>query len=468
MVVRNRVTDLPSAEYTSHFLTHRVVPAAAGPQRPLGFDDARHALSQADLPPGAVVVIAVADSLTQLTLFLAALHQDLVPVLLPRACPRQRIRLVADALGAGALVTPATAAGTRTRTPVALTRWNAPRPQLHNPGQAIVMTSGTSGLASGCLHHVSSLLANARLHGNAIGLRSSDSLLVNLPLNYSFALVAQALAALALGARLVLGGPPFGSSAYHHSLQHHGITVSSLSPSLVRTFLGDQFTLPRSLRTLTVGGDALEAVHVRELLRRHRDGEVYLTYGLTEAGPRVSTLAAHREPPERHTSVGLPLPGVTTRIERLDPARDEGELVVTTPTAMVRRVGSEPAGRRGLVAPGTIATSDVFHLDESGYLSFRGRLADFVLINGDKVSLRWVRDLVGSLPGVLHVRTEIVRTPPTRSGSSGQKYRLHVLATEATDRLRARIEHRLKEVLLRVEFPCELLLTDEPSAAFTK
>ncbi|WP_416970978.1 class I adenylate-forming enzyme family protein [Streptomyces sp. 4F14] len=451
------LTLVPPEDQVADYLSDRVDTDAGQPVRRRRLADVREAFAAAALPPGSPVLIAVPDPHTQLTAFLAAHYAGLVPVLLPRVCPEHRRRIIADALGAAALATCAP--------DLVVRRIATAHPRAYEPGQAIVMTSATSGTPAGCLHRVAALFGNARRHAGAIGLRGSDTVWLNLPLHYSFALVAQALAGVATGARLVLSGPPFAPGAYREGLRRHGVTVSSLSPSLVRSFLDDTYELPASLRVLTVGGDSLEATHVKELLARHRGGELYLTYGLTEAGPRVSTLAAHRAPPERYTSVGLPLPGVEVAVRG---EGVKGELLVTTPDAMVRRVGQGTAGRRGLVAADTVATGDVFRVDESGHLFFCGRIADFVVINGDRVSLRWVRELVGALPGVLHVRTEIVQATAGRGGIGRPRYRLHVTAREASQAIRDQVTRRLKEVLLRVEFPCDVVVREPRANEFAK
>ena len=58
-----------------------------------------------------------------------------------------------------------------------------------------------------------------------------------------------------------------------------------------------------------MGGDALAPELVARLVELRKGKEVYITYGLTQAGPRVSTLAAHAEPASRFASVGLPHEG---------------------------------------------------------------------------------------------------------------------------------------------------------------
>src|SRR5262249_54382620 len=159
-----------------------------------------------------------------------------------------------------------------------------------------LLTSGTSGSASGCVTTIDAILRNATRHADAIGQRADDTVLVSLPLHFSFGLVAQAFGTLARGGRLVIAGPPFIPDRYARALEEQHVHVSALSPTQVRTMLAAGTRLPRSLRALGVGGDALAPEHVADLLRARPGGELYLTYGLTQAGPRVSTLSAHAEP----------------------------------------------------------------------------------------------------------------------------------------------------------------------------
>ncbi|MFH3651893.1 AMP-binding protein, partial [Acinetobacter baumannii] len=79
-------------------------------------------------------------------------------------------------------------------------------------------------------------------------------------------------------------------------LEKYKITISSITPLLVKNLLKSNCGIPNSLKTLTVGGDFLNPTYTQQLLNLYPNLELYLTYGLTEAGPRVATLAAHNEP----------------------------------------------------------------------------------------------------------------------------------------------------------------------------
>jgi long-chain acyl-CoA synthetase len=178
---------------------------------------------------------------------------------------------------------------------------------------------------------------------------------------------------------------------------------------------------------LTVGGDALAVDHIAELLRRRPGRELYLTYGLTQAGPRVSTLAAHAEPPERHGSVGLPLADTRVTLADLGDGSGRRQLLVSSDSVMRRRIGviegrphddwfapvidgGSPTAALGSAPapPRVLATGDVFD-DEDGYLYYRGRLSEYILREGEKICLAAVRRVATQLPDVVSARTTVTK-----------------------------------------------------------
>ncbi|QRK10457.1 acyl--CoA ligase [Archangium violaceum] len=398
------------------FLNERITDATTGgaaSQQPWRLDALAEGWRRLGLRSGDLVFVAMPNGPSLLAHFFGVLAAGGVPALVAPATPVARLKVLFETFSARGLVTPrlpeldmaglerSSLLGSET----ALLPPSQPPPL--KPGEVVMLTSGTSGFASGCVFDLEALMRNAFKHTGAVGQREEDSVLVNLPLYYSYALVAQAFATLLSGGRLVISGPPFNPESYLRLVHEHHITVSSVTPLLVRSLLAQEH-LPERLRVLTVGGDALAAPQVERLLKLRPGGELYLTYGLSEAGPRVATLAAHLEPPHRYTSVGRPLPG--TRVE-LEGQRipGQGELLVSSDTLMKRRIGFVE-GRKAHEwrAPGLLATGDIFEIDPQGYLSFIGRLSDFVVKGGEKISLASVRRLATSLPGVVSARTEVI------------------------------------------------------------
>jgi acyl-CoA synthetase (AMP-forming)/AMP-acid ligase II len=402
-------------------------------------------------PPGAVVVIALPNGVRALRFFFAVSLAGHTPVLLSPSTPVTRVREVARELGACALVR----AAIRTEGVTGITRTGGADLGVftdwayrhHGPGHVILMSSGTSGMATGCLHRMDALLRNARRHGRSLGQRAADAALVSLPVYYSFALVAQVLGGLVSGSRLVMAGPPFSVANYLDTVTAKGVTLSSLTPSLVKSVVTAGGELPRPLRTLSVGGQALDPSYVSRLLKLNPELGLYVTYGLTEAGPRVSTLAAHREPPHRHGSVGLPLEGVEVLTRPTDTG--ELELLVRSDTVYRRRVGEPAPSKRGdLIEPGLLATGDIGHVDDDGYVYVQGRSSDFAMVRGEKVSTATVRRAAESLPGVVRAATRI-----TAVDDDSAVLELDVYVDAAVPPSEAEMRRHLRSLLTRNELP---------------
>ncbi|MFF2809191.1 class I adenylate-forming enzyme family protein [Streptomyces sp. NPDC058000] len=441
------------------FLTRvRGTPARLDTGAPAGVDDVLADLAGLGLAPGDAVVLCLANGVELLRVQLASLLLGLVPLAVPPSTPWQRVRALAGHVGAGVVVT-TRLTGTGPRVPVggafAVPTGHPATP--YRSGEILLSTSGTSGMFSACVHQVSSLLHNARLHAAATGITSADTLLVNLPLYYSYALVAQAFAAYVTKARLVLDGPPFSPVAYREVVTAYGVTHSAVTPTIARQLLADPGLMPCGLRALGVGGDRLAPAEVADLLAARPSAELYLTYGLTEAGPRVSTLAAHAEPAHRYGSVGRPLPGVRASLRAVQ--GEVGELVVESDTVLLRRVG-EHSGRV-LLGPRTIATGDAFSIDD-GYLTFHGRLSDFVVLRGEKVSLNTVRQAAHAIPGVVHCVPEVVNEDGT------QVLDVHLSVTGSLPGGAKAVRRLLNSQLLPAERPRAVFLSAADPETFRK
>jgi long-chain acyl-CoA synthetase len=367
------------------------------------------------LRPGDLVLLCLPNSRELLHQFFGVLTAQGVPALLPPMMPAARLREIAKAMGAyaiGVLRLPSGDLGAESYDSIGPLQVAILRPSSEPaaaPGEVALMTSGTSGFASGCVFDFEAILLNGRRHAASIGQSAADTVLVSLPLFFSFALSSQALSSLVCGNRLVISGPPFSLTGYRKSLEDWGITISSLTPVAIRSILPADPGLLAGLRVLSVGGDALGPELAARLVELRNGREVYFTYGLTQAGPRVSTLAAHAEPASRYGSVGLPLDGTEVSLRSIADGSGRKELYVTSETVMKRSLGRvEGRSNKDLVAPRTIATGDSFEQDKDGYLYFRGRLSDFISRKGEKISLAAVRRLAAGLPHVVSAKTLVL------------------------------------------------------------
>jgi long-chain acyl-CoA synthetase len=439
-------------------------PAVAGPGEPLL--DLAERWRALGLRPGDLVLLGLPNGVGLLRHFFGVLMAGGVPALVAPGTPAARLRELATVMGAralGAVRLPSEAVQQERVDTIGGIEvgWFPPAPApAASEGEVVILTSGTSGFASGCVFGLDGLLRNAARHADAIGLREGDTMLVNLPLYFSFALVAQALATLVRGGRLVVSGPPFHAPTYLKTLAERAITVSSLTPVFVRTLLQGSAVFPDDLRLLSVGGDALGIDHVAELLRRRPGRELYLTYGLTQAGPRVATLAAHTAPPERHGSVGVPLEGTRVTLEDLGDGSGRRQLLVSSDSVMRRRIGMiEGRPHDDWRAPGVLATGDVFD-EDGGYLYYRGRLSEYILREGEKICLAAVRRVATQLPDVVSARTTVT----THEG--GEDFDLTLFTGEAAEPKAPEVYRaHLGRTLRRGELPRRIEVVPLPTAA---
>lgn len=391
------------------------------------------------LKQGSVILVCMPNSRNLLKLFFAILSAGYVPAMISPTTPKLRIRQMADDFhAAGIIKTRMTAefihamdfSETARQRLWDIGYFENAMPPLTEAGDVILTTSGTSSeFSSGCVHAYESLRKNGQKHAAAIHLSSKDTVLVNLPLYYSFALVAQAIACIDLNAKLVISGPPFIPAQYFNDIRQHGITVSSITPLLTRQILTcEEDSFPDDFRALTVGGDLLPIDDVLHFRTRYPTKELYLTYGITEAGPRVATAAAHRHESDigRLASIGKPMKNTELMIVPGKDNPNEGELLVHSDTLLKKKIGRNATNP--IVEIGNkkwLKTGDIFYMDHEGHLFFRNRKSDFIVVNDEKVNLAAIKQYCRRFSGVLACKTK-----PLGENSKINGFSMEIIADE--------------------------------------
>lgn len=406
------------------------------------------------IPKGAAILVSLANSVDFLYHVLAILDAGFVPILAAPALPQLRLldlqkKFAFHGFIQAALQIAAISYQQRFNIGEQAFYLCSQQEKVHlSPGEIVLTTSGTSGFASGCVFDIKSLWRNAKKHVDAIQLTAKDTVLVNLPLYYSYAFVAQALAALTVGARLLITGPPFNESFFIKILRREQISVISITPLLARRLLKADYVLPNSLRAVTVGGDCFTKDEIIQFLRLNPRQECYITYGLTEAGPRVATLAAHAESTAKFASVGRVLPQIETHLE---PKTTGFELYLKTDTCLNQRLGtSEKPTFHQLTSGRWLQTGDCFQIDEDGYLFFQGRCSNFIIIHGEKVNLDAVKQVVLAFPNVINVNTKLILENNNVLG-----YELYIVMNYE-QYTHAQLSTYLKQYLYRYEQPLNI------------
>jgi long-chain acyl-CoA synthetase len=150
-----------------------------------------------------------------------------------------------------------------------------------------------------------------------------------------------------------------------------------------------------AIRLLIVGGAAPDP----EVARGFRSlGFGFIQgYGLTETAP---ILALNRVRKFKDEAAGLPLPGVTLRIEHPD-AEGRGEILASGPNVMLGYYKSE-AATEAVLSDGWFSTGDVGSIDEHGFLHINGRKKNVIIArNGENVFPEEIEEHVNKLDCVL-------------------------------------------------------------------
>ncbi len=126
------------------------------------------------------------------------------------------------------------------------------------------------------------------------------------------------------------------------------------------------------VRRATSGGSPLS----RELTLFYEGIGIYVHdgYGLTETSGGVTMQPFGRE---KSGTVGQALPGMEVRLA------DDGEILVRGPSLFQGYLGDE-AATRTVLRDGWLATGDLGHLDDEGYLAITGRKKDIIITSGGK------------------------------------------------------------------------------------
>jgi long-chain acyl-CoA synthetase len=284
-------------------------------------------------------------------------------------------------------------------------------------------TGGTTGVPKGAMLTHRNLVANlqqAHAWLRNVLQEGREIIVTPLPLYHVFALTANCLTFLKIGAMNVLITNPRDIFGFVKELSKYRFTVITGVNTLFNALLDnpDFAKLDFSSLRLSLAGGM--PVH-RSVARRWKEvtGKALIeAYGLTEASPAVTvnplTLA------EYNGSIGLPIP--STEIAIRDDAGNDlsageaGELCVRGPQVMKGYWQRPDETAKVFMRDGFMRTGDIAAVDERGFVRIVDRKKDLIIVSGFKVFPNEIEDVVSLHPGVLEVGA--VGLPDANSGEA--------------------------------------------------
>lgn len=266
---------------------------------------------------------------------------------------------------------------------------DAPPP---HPDLALLLpTSGSTGSPKLVRLAGSALLANAESIALALHIDAAEIAVTSLPLYYSYGM-SVLNTHLLRGATVVLERQGLVAREFWTAVTTYDVTSIAAVPyqyEMLKRLRFDPARYP-SVRTLTQAGGRLRPELISDFHARMGTvgGSLYVMYGQTEAGPRMTTLPSERLP-EKLGSVGPALSG-----GRLSVVPGTEEIIYRGPNVMMGYAQSAADLARGDEVGGELATGDLGHLDDEEYLFITGRAKRIGKIFGVRVNLDEVERLL--------------------------------------------------------------------------
>ena len=168
---------------------------------------------------------------------------------------------------------------------------------------------------------------------------------------------------------------------------------------LLHYFIGNKLikTFGGKLRFFGVGGAKLDPV-VEQFLKDCRFPYA-VGYGLTETAPLVCNVMVNK--PKRVGSIGVASYKVEIKLDNMNPANGEGEIVCRGDNVMLGYYKDPERTRKVLDDEGWFHTSDIATMDKDGYYYIKGRLNSTILgPSGENIYPEEIEQVINNIDGV--------------------------------------------------------------------
>lgn len=274
------------------------------------------------------------------------------------------------------------------------------RPDPHPDLALLLSTSGSTGHPKMVRISGANVRANAAAIASCLGLVPSDRYISTLPLDHTYG-ISMVTASLQAGAAILVTERTPVQREFWEFFRQAGASVMGGVPysyEMLRRLGFLRRQLP-SLRVLSAAGGKLSDDLQREFSAyAAREGKsLVLMYGQSEATALMASLSADRAA-ERIGSIGTGCGGRLRLVgddgEEIAAPGVTGEIVFSGPGVSLGYAESGADLARGDERGGSLASGDLAKYDEDGFLYVVGRRRRFLKLQGNRINLDAVEELV--------------------------------------------------------------------------
>lgn len=328
-------------------------------------------------------------------------------------------------------------------------------------------TGGTTGVSKGAMLTHGNITSNVMQAYNWIKpvVKEGEEFIVTaLPLYHIFALTANCLTFLMIGAQNLLIANPRDIPGFVKEWQKYPITVVTGVNTLFNALLNNaEFAkLNFSILKITLGGGMAVQAPVAERWLKVTGTPLLQAYGLTETSPAATINPLHMH--AFNGSIGLPIS--STEVVIRDDAGKEvtlgqvGEICIRGPQVMSGYWQRPDETLNVMFADGFLHTGDMGYIDQKGFIFLVDRKKDMILVSGFNVYPNEVEEVVAMHDGVAEAAAIGVPDPMT-----GEAVKIFVVRKDPTLTAEALIAHCRKhltgyKIPKQVEFRADLPRTN--------
>ncbi len=253
----------------------------------------------------------------------------------------------------------------------------------------ILYTSGTTGVPKGVMLSQYQIIKNAFDQGENMKVTDKDKLVVPVPFSHCFGCV-MSITLMACFGGAIAPLLVFNEKDALETIQRYRCTMIHGTPTMfireLRLFRMEKYDVS-SLRTGIMAGAPCPEDLMRAVLEE-MGCNLCITYGLTEASPGITMTSLDDSIEDRVKTVGKPLPDIEVKIVddqgREVPRGVVGEIICRGYNVM-KGYYKMPELTAKTIKDGWLYTGDLGVMDERGYITFKGRKKELVIVGGFNV-----------------------------------------------------------------------------------